>query len=239
MDDWRYSAIEDLTFDCDSEENDWSVNEDRFALGKHFHWWEKTVESIWLSKHLTTRSSIAPLAGAMERLLGDAVYSKDDEYLIIEFKASKERSESEIKKFRKSSIEIYSEYLPYVQNIIANERDNLQLIGNEPHILCYGYEKIIKKDNIDYAELDINFCDYWGRDKKVHNAKRKDFIDYVLSLSKVRQAPSSGTLIGGVIAVTQQGTSFLDLNDVIAAVRNKFEPRLVTRSTPSYGGSPT
>ncbi|MCC8934898.1 hypothetical protein, partial [Rhizobium sp. 'Codium 1'] len=105
MDDWRYSLIEDLKFDCDNEEIDWSVNDDRSALGKHFHWWEKTVESIWLSKHLTTNASIAPLAGAMERLLGDAVYSEDDEYLIIEFKASKERSESEIKKFRKSSIE--------------------------------------------------------------------------------------------------------------------------------------
>ncbi|MCC8934766.1 hypothetical protein, partial [Rhizobium sp. 'Codium 1'] len=107
------------------------------------------------------------------------------------------------------------------------------------HILCYGYEKIIIKNNIECAELDIKYCDYWGRDKEIHRAKRKDFVDYVFSLSKVRQAPSSGTLIGGVIAVTQQGTSLLDLNDVIVAVRNKFEPRLVTRSTPSYGGSPT
>lgn len=215
MSDWLNCRIEDLNLDKYEEDIAWKFEEDRSEKGSHFIWWEKTVESLFLQRQLARGMKVAPLAGAIERLVGDAILENQNSYIIFEFKASKRTIPSERKKFRQSALTAYTEYLPYIQNFLATKVDNSALIGREPHMICYGFE--------NKRSLEISSCDYWGRAAKPNPVKEADFIDYVFALSQVRRPPERGALAGGVLALTSAGTSFLDLNDVITAIRQGFE----------------
>jgi hypothetical protein len=61
-------------------------------------WWEKTVEYLFVLKYFNYDAIIAPMDGNHERI-GDAIYSKDSRFVLIEFKRTEAEIENEVDKF--------------------------------------------------------------------------------------------------------------------------------------------
>jgi len=61
-------------------------------------WWEKTVEYYFIQKHVGDNMFIAPLDGKEEKA-GDAIFSANQKWLLIEFKRNKKSINSEKDKF--------------------------------------------------------------------------------------------------------------------------------------------
>lgn len=66
-------------------------------------WWEKTVEYYFIIEYFGGSISIAPLDGQEERA-GDAIFSSNNRWLIIEFKKDEQSLSSEQDKFNNYSI---------------------------------------------------------------------------------------------------------------------------------------
>ena len=62
-------------------------------------WWEKTVEYYFVKKCVQDRMVIAPLDG-QEESAGDAIFSSNNRWVLIEFKKDLSSIDSEISKFR-------------------------------------------------------------------------------------------------------------------------------------------
>lgn len=63
-----------------------------------FIWWEKTVEYLFVQKYVDIKTVIAPLGGLQEKG-GDAIFSGDEKFILIEFKRDAKSIESEAEKF--------------------------------------------------------------------------------------------------------------------------------------------
>ncbi|MGU3703155.1 hypothetical protein NAL94_14395 [Vibrio alginolyticus] len=61
-------------------------------------WWEKTVEYFFVQKYVNLDMFIAPLDGNQEKG-GDAIFSNESKWVLIEFKRDQDSIDSEIKKF--------------------------------------------------------------------------------------------------------------------------------------------
>lgn len=61
-------------------------------------WWEKTVEYYFIQKYVGNRMFVAPLDGKEEKA-GDAIFSSNQKWMLIEFKRDIESINNEKKKF--------------------------------------------------------------------------------------------------------------------------------------------
>lgn len=61
-------------------------------------WWEKTVEYFFVVNYLPAESGFIGLDGA-EEVVGDAIFSTDNRWILIEFKKDESCLNTEIKKF--------------------------------------------------------------------------------------------------------------------------------------------
>ena len=61
-------------------------------------WWEKTVEYLFVSKYFNYDAIIEPLDGNHERI-GDAIFSQDSRFILIEFKRTEAETDTEVAKF--------------------------------------------------------------------------------------------------------------------------------------------
>lgn len=194
---------------------DWKLDKDTSQEEKGLIWWEKTVESLFFQRVYKNGFSVAQLAGALERLLGDAVANDGEKYHIFEFKTSSKTIKTEEKKFRKSQVAGYEEYIYYIQDSFIEELGSESMVNREPHTLCYGYEM--------GGDLKLWFQDYWGRDTKPRLANKREFSAYVYALSQVRLPPETGSIAGGVVAVSAGRPVLLDLQHVLVNIKKKYD----------------
>ena len=61
-------------------------------------WWEKTVEYLFVVTHFDEDVMLAPLDGNEERL-ADTIFSKDNKWVVIEFKRNEKCINEEKDKF--------------------------------------------------------------------------------------------------------------------------------------------
>ncbi|WP_157725045.1 hypothetical protein [Vogesella sp. LIG4] len=61
-------------------------------------WWEKTVEYFFVQKYVDIKTFVAPLDGNHENV-GDAIFSNESMWILIEFKRDKKSISDELGKF--------------------------------------------------------------------------------------------------------------------------------------------
>ncbi|OLP44443.1 hypothetical protein [Rhizobium oryziradicis] len=192
-------------------------------MTKEIIWWEKTVEYAYLNHYFLKNSiSIAPLAGPIERYIGDAITKSRNEFCIIEFKKSHSEINREIHKFIKDeTCKDYTEFLSKVQN----ELSSTGIRGREPHYLVYG--------ELEGRRISPVTIDYWRR----HKDRGKDipqeqkklpnslFLEYVSALSKYRLPPESGSAGGGIVLgfdISGKLQKCIPLDALIKALHPKY-----------------
>lgn len=201
-------------------------------------WWEKTVEYAFLEQFLaeSNLTKITPLAGPIERDLGDAVLNDADFWGVVEFKRCKADSSSEIDKFdkeftKRNGIKSYTDYYIHLCNLY--EEDGVA--GGEPHIIVYG---AIAGNNIQPIAMD-----YWQRnDKKLENVcwhdmpmlSRDQFRDYVRVLSHFREPSANGEFRGGIMLGFDGGGNFvraIDLGYLLDVLKREPEKSMRYKSS--------
>ena len=135
-------------------------------------WWEKTVEYAFIQKHIAIDTMIAPLDGHHERA-GDAIFSADGLWIVIEFK----RDENGI-------LDERCKYKDYYR-----ARDELSSRDGH-HLLVYGYEST---GNLDLA------CKTYFSGHKIsiseftnHGILLEEFKEYLDILLKHKKTEGSG-----------------------------------------------
>lgn len=226
MPNWPDFNYESLKLEID-EEREWRINRDRLHKGDKYSWSEKTVEARFIQAATDSRRSspplnFAPLAGGLERLLGDLVAEDQGYFEIVEFKASKQKIHTELNKFRRWSEDVklqnYQGLFPYLRNYIIRRLDRADIGAKAPHRLFFGYEKD--------GELHLKSQGYWGNSVGVSKFNKGEFVGYVLALSYFRQPPKNGGLSGLVHAVVGDEAQTLDLTSVVNAVQRFYGPEL-------------
>lgn len=128
-------------------------------------WWEKTVEYLFVKNHLKQDSIVAPLAGKHEKA-GDAIFCRNDRWILLEFKREQSDIESEKKKF--ASTDSYEEAKAEFQ---CNDHHHLIIFGDigkdgKLQLNCNTYfsGKNIALSNVlsSGTEREI-FCEYLNR----------------------------------------------------------------------------
>jgi len=111
-------------------------------------WWEKTVEYFFIRNYVGQHMQIAPLDGKEERA-GDAIFSKSNNWVLIEFKKDKSSLASEEEKFNN-----YSEAKGNFKN---RDQHHFLIYGEEIHkngeakfgLTCLTYFTEIKINNVE------------------------------------------------------------------------------------------
>lgn len=192
-------------------------------------WWEKTVEYAYLNHYFVKNSiSIAPLAGPVERYIGDAITKSRNEFCIIEFKKSNSEINRERDKFIKDeTCKYYTEFLSKIQKELTSPG----IRGREPHYLVYG--------ELQGRRISPVTIDYWRRHKDKYRGKdipqeqRKLpsslFLEYVSALSKYRLPPESGSVGGGIVLsfdISGKIQEFIPLAALIKALRPNYRTEI-------------
>lgn len=153
-------------------------------------WWEKTVEYRFVIDYMSAESFALPFDGNHERL-GDAIFSSDDKWILVEFKRSEKEIDSERKKFNDYNL--------------AEEK----LSGRDWfHFLVYG-------ERHD-SELLLDACNYFSKQRievsEIMNSGTDDpgeFYKYLVALyeEKADNVASSGEVeYGFVLGVQRDGS---------------------------------
>ena len=151
-------------------------------------WWEKTVEYKFIKEYINLDSFIAPLDGKEEKA-GDAIFGKNEKFILIEFKKDENSIKDEQKKF-------------FNFDLAKQELED----KDSHHILIYG--------EIDNKDLILNARTYFSNNsielsKNFTNGKiLEDFKNYLndfLKLKKGSKTESGSGSYGFVAGVTQEG----------------------------------
>ncbi len=151
-------------------------------------WWEKTVEYKFIKEYINLDSFIAPLDGKEEKA-GDAIFGKNEKFILIEFKKDENSIKDEQKKF-------------FNFNSAKQKLED----KDSHHILIYG--------EIDNKDLILNAKTYFSKNyielsKNFTNGKiLEDFKNYLsdfLEFKKGSKTESGSGSYGFVAGVTQEG----------------------------------
>jgi len=151
-------------------------------------WWEKTVEYKFIQEYIDLDSFIAPLDGNEEKA-GDAIFGKDANFILIEFKKDKHSIRDEQKKFSNF-------------NSIRNDLSG----KDEHHILIYG--------EINNQDLTLNARTYFSEKnvelgKEFSNGKSlEEFKKYLNIFLRSKKGLKTEGGAGGyslVAGVTREG----------------------------------
>ncbi|QOX80841.1 hypothetical protein FY034_17610 (plasmid) [Trichlorobacter lovleyi] len=181
-----------------------------------FKWWEKTVEYLFvLVMHQEGKMFLAPLDGPEERA-GDAIFSRDNRWALIEFK----KDESSIK-------DEWSKFHNFEQAKVVFEKED------NHHFLVYGLP--VEKGK----ELKLMACTYFSArytpvTKIVRNGEKfSEFLAYVKAFIKWKKGPDSGPggldpiLDNSVVAgISTEGiiVECISLSDFLIQAGEKTEP---------------
>jgi len=152
-------------------------------------WWEKTVEYKFIQEYIDLDSFIAPLDGNEEKA-GDAIFGKNDNFILIEFKKDESSIKNEQNKF----------------NDFNSAKEKLSESDGH-HILIYG--------EINNKDLILNAKTYFSEktielNKRFSNGKTleefKKYLDSLLELKKGLKTEGGTGSYGLVAGVTQDGS---------------------------------
>jgi hypothetical protein len=173
----------------------------------NFVWWEKTVEYLFVQKYVDIKMIIAPLGGLQEKG-GDAIFSGDEKWVLIEFKRAYDCIESEKDKF--------DDY---------DDAKAVLIHDDSHHFLIYG--------ELDSEELELKCQTYFSEspigieEVLVSGIDEKPFrvyLDQFISLKKSKKG-SSGGGYSCVAGVSSDGkvTKVLRLSDFDHGLKLKLE----------------
>ncbi|MNH01444.1 hypothetical protein D3C79_606640 [compost metagenome] len=154
-----------------------------------YFWWEKTVEYLFVQKHIEIEMAVAPLGGIQEKG-GDAILEKNDRWVLIEFKKDYSSLSSEAEKFSPGK---YDE-----------AKEKLASRGRH-HFLVYGSlnkSELELKGQHYFSSKEIAICELIeeGIDEVAFLSYYHDFIDY-----KKSKEGSSGGGITCVVGINSSG----------------------------------
>ena len=137
-----------------------------------FVWWEKTVEYLFVQKYVDIKMIIAPLGGLQEKG-GDAIFSGDEKWVLMEFKRAYDCIDSEKDKF-----DNYED----AKAAFINDDSHHFLIygalnGKELELKCQTYfsESSIGIENVLISGIDEKpFRSYLDRFIKLKKSKKGD-----------------------------------------------------------------
>ena len=134
-------------------------------------WWEKTVEYLFVVKYFDEGVMLAPLDGNEERL-ADTIFSKDNKWVVIEFKRNEKCIDEEKDKF------IYYE----------KARDALSE-KNAHHLLIYGKfeDKLVLECKTYFSNELINVSDALNFGLEIG-----PFKEYIERFLKFKKPPKDG-----------------------------------------------
>jgi hypothetical protein len=139
-------------------------------------WWEKTVEYLFAIRHIEPKALFAPLAGKHE-VGGDLMASKDDRWVLIEFKRHEESIGQELKKFPNP-----------VEETFAAAKAELQHRDGH-HMFVYGYKG-------QTSALELRACTYFRKSPVAvdvvlsRGVSVAEFNDYLTKLRKHKDGSS-------------------------------------------------
>jgi hypothetical protein len=174
-----------------------------------FIWWEKTVEYLFVQKYVDVKTVIAPLGGLQEKG-GDAIFSGDEKFILIEFKRDAKSIESEVEKFdggatyKKAQAELCFEDSHHL--LIYGKME-----GNELQLKCRTYFSGIP--------TEANSALSNGKDEEPFMEYLYKFINF-----KVSKQGSSGGGYSCVAGVNSAGkiTKVLNSSEFERALELKF-----------------
>lgn len=153
-------------------------------------WWEKTVEYKFIQEFINLNSLIAPLDGNEEKA-GDAIFSNDDKWVLIEFKKDKSSIASEKKKF--------NDY---------DKAKNALKDKDSHHIIIYGElneeeKNITLKSQRYFAEIEkeINETLQVG----IKTKEFKEYLEEFLSYKKGSEVKGGSDSYGFIVGITEEG----------------------------------
>ena len=187
-------------------------------------WWEKTVEYKFIKEYIDLDSFIAPLDGNEEKA-GDAIFGKNENFILIEFKKDKNSIKDEQKKF--------SNFNLAKSNLSKND---------EHHILIYA--------EINNKDLILNAKTYFSEkiielNKKFSNGKTlkefKIYLDLFLEFKKGSKIEGGAGSYGLVAGVTQEGgiTKCLTLEEFSTEMNLNLNIEIKNTIEPSAQSYPT
>jgi hypothetical protein len=149
-------------------------------------WWEKTVEYYFVQKFVNLSMFIAPLDGNHEKA-GDAIFSNENKWVLIEFKRDQSSVSDEENKFVNFSL----------------ARDILQSQGDH-HLIIYGDAvdndfEIKCQQYFSGVEVDINHALEAGVSKSL-------FLQYLNEFVKHKKGESGSGGYSFVAGISSDGT---------------------------------
>jgi len=143
-------------------------------------WWEKTIEYYFIQKHIDLKMLIAPLDGNQEKA-GDAIFSSEGSWVLIEFKRNQKSISDEIEKF------------------INYDKAKKELEStSKHHLIIYG-------ESVD-DKLNLVACHYFSEKKITMNEalasgiEKDTFITYIEKFVSYKKNSSSGSGSYGFVA---------------------------------------
>jgi hypothetical protein len=210
------------------------------STSQEFTWWEKSVEYQFITDAVTENvfTLLAPLDGDVERV-GDTVFAKGANYIIVEFKKELSSFQSEYRKYRtfsdtteannfltaKAELEKQGETLHHllITGSISNPKQPKLTVKIFRYFSC-ATDKPIEVDSIQKAAES-------GVSKEIFDA-------YVLTLSKYKggkgdsESGEDGASGGGqttnpvVIGISStRGTTIMPLEDYSQALNLVLSPK--------------
>ncbi|MGF6126890.1 hypothetical protein QF019_002099 [Pseudomonas frederiksbergensis] len=183
-------------------------------------WWEKTVEYFFIQKYVKLEMFVAPLDGNHERA-GDAIFSHESSWVLIEFKRDQESISDELKKFTN----------------YANAKIAMEPIGKH-HLIIYGgaieddfYLKC--QEYFSGREVEIDKALSLGVQKDVFIQYLKMFIGYK------KQSKSGSGSFGFVAGVSSTGTvtKCMRLSEFAQALKLEKKIQQSLEQQPEIGNS--
>jgi hypothetical protein len=182
-----------------------------------YFWWEKTVEYVFVQKHVEIEMAIAPLGGVQEKG-GDAILQNNDRWVLIEFKKAHDCISSEVDKFApgkydeaKVELQDRSQHHFLVYGVLNGEK--LDLTGQ----LYFGTSEVKVEDLLNKGTDEETFLSYYH-----------DFIGY-----KKSKEGSSGGGVTCVVGINSLGKaskvmSAHEYEDTLI-LKNKLNAELAAR----------
>ncbi|CED61477.1 Putative uncharacterized protein [Moritella viscosa] len=182
-----------------------------------YFWWEKTVEYVFVQKHVEIEMAIAPLGGVQEKG-GDAILENNDRWVLIEFKKAHDCISSEVDKFAPGK---YDEAKVELQD------------RSQHHFLVYGVlngEKLDLTGQLYFgtSEVKVEYLLNEGTDEETFLSYYHDFIGY-----KKSKEGSSGGGVTCVVGINSLGKaskvmSAHEYEDTLI-LKNKLNAELAAR----------
>jgi hypothetical protein len=150
-------------------------------------WWEKTVEYAFIQKHVQLEAMIAPLDGDEERA-GDAIFSQEGLWSLIEFK--------------KDKAAIGDEKLKY-ENFYSAKAELKN--SDRHHVIIYGAEEkrqLVLRARTYFSELDVTMDEIDGCCTTLELFR--SYLESLLYFKKKPKGAGSGSF-GSIVVVNRTG----------------------------------